>query len=255
MQIRDIRAVLLETKSFKLDHEGLIAQTEAHFARWDVYKTTTKALSRNRFEMRPDILPVGGISFVKHALRLLGKELPEHNPYPDCLRDMLYREVKRLPKLRDAKAIIDSGKELFVKSATHKRFTGFVATHSADLRFSGASNSTPVWISEPVTILSEWRAYVANGRILSIAKAPCELPHHLRFFKNVEPDVRVIHEAVARLTEAGAPAGYVIDFGVLRTGQTALIEMNDGFSFGVYSALKPMDYLSLVANRWLELVR
>lgn len=41
-------------------------------------------------------------------------------------------------------------------------------------------------------------------------------------------------------------AGYVIDFGVLDTGEIALIELNDGFSFGAYMA-SPQKYIGLSA--------
>jgi hypothetical protein len=50
-----------------------------------------------------------------------------------------------------------------------------------------------------------------------------------------------------------APAGYGIDFGLLSSGETALIELNDGYSLGSYD-LDSADYTDLLIARWEELV-
>jgi ATP-grasp domain, R2K clade family 2 len=56
------------------------------------------------------------------------------------------------------------------------------------------------------------------------------------------------------LDAAGAAyAGYAIDFGVLSTGETALVEMNDGFALGAY-AIDSQDYTDLICARWTELL-
>ncbi|WP_174924618.1 ATP-grasp domain-containing protein, partial [Burkholderia contaminans] len=72
---------------------------------------------------------------------------------------------------------------------------------------------------------------------------------------NAIPDRTIIENAIQRLTATlGTPAGYVIDFGVLDSGETALIEMNDGFSFGAYAGVSPEVYWAVTVSRWAELV-
>lgn len=206
-------------------------------------------MARGQFEMTPEVMAVGGVSFIKQALRLLGKKLPEHTPYPDVLKHLLYREVRRFPSLRLAKMKLMAGDRFFIKPVDWKRFTGFVAEFETDYRFNGCTNSMPVWVSTPVRFVSEWRVYVASDVILDMRFA-----NH-GGDRNIRPDMAVITNAIMELTKVGAPQGYVIDFGVLDTGETALVEMNDGFSFGAYDGLPAETLWVVMLNRWVELTR
>ena len=49
------------------------------------------------------------------------------------------------------------------------------------------------------------------------------------------------------------PAAYGIDFGVLATGRTALIETNDGYSPGA-CAIGAKAYAGLLFTRWAQLL-
>lgn len=209
-----------------------------------------RQLEREKIRVPFGVVPVGSVGFVKHALRQFGKSLPEHTPYPALLAPFLHRRVQKLSTLREAKALLAAGQRLFIKPAEGwKRFTGFVAEFEDDYRFSGTSGNKPVWISEPVRFVSEWRAYVADGRVLDV-----------RFVdhggdRQIQPDIAVINDAVRRLeTVAGAARGYVADFGVLESGTTALVELNDGFSMGAYDDLPMTTYWSVTVCRWQQLV-
>lgn len=62
-------------------------------------------------------------------------------------------------------------------------------------------------------------------------------------------------EAINKLNNSSdVYAGYAIDFGVLSTGETALVEMNDGFSVGAYG-INQEDYTDMVMARWEELLK
>lgn len=50
-----------------------------------------------------------------------------------------------------------------------------------------------------------------------------------------------------------APGAYAIDFGVLTTGATALVEANDGYALGAY-AIAADAYADLLLRRWQELL-
>ena len=49
-----------------------------------------------------------------------------------------------------------------------------------------------------------------------------------------------------------SPKAYCIDVGVLSTGETALIEVNDALCIGIYSMSKEL-YAELLMTRWNEL--
>lgn len=214
-----------------------------------ILEASEKQVERGKIAMQPGLVAVGSVPFIKHAIRQMGQSLPEHTPYPEVLEDLFFRRLIKLSSLRDAKLLLDDGKRFFIKPADGwKRFTGFVAEFSNDYRFNGMSNSKPVWVSDPVLFVSEWRAYVANDTVLEVKFAD----HGGE--RNFTPDLNVIEKAVRTLASTGAaPSGYVIDFGVLKTGETALVELNDGFSFGAYDGVTAETYWAVTVNRWLQL--
>ena len=67
---------------------GRLAREEQAMARYaasrgvPVILATETQLARARIVPPPGAVAVGTVPFVKHALRLLGKSLPDHNPYP-----------------------------------------------------------------------------------------------------------------------------------------------------------------------------
>lgn len=234
----------------KLSREETLMAGYASTLGIPVHQSTEKLLERGKFRLEHDMCAIGSVPFVRNALRQVGADLPAHSPYPEVLSDILFREVSRLSSLKHAKSIIASGKKLFVKPAEGwKRFTGFVAEMPDDFRFNGASLSKPVWISDPIHFLSEWRAYVVAGELAD-----------LRFAdhggdREIKVDTSVVIEAIRRLsTVAGSPQSYVIDFGVIPGGRTALIEVNDGFSFGAYSGVSAAVYWNVTVSRWHEIV-
>lgn len=48
---------------------------------------------------------------------------------------------------------------------------------------------------------------------------------------------------------------YAIDFGVLTTGETALIEVNDAFAIGAYDNVPGDLYLMMLKARWNQLTK
>ena len=190
-------------------------------------------------------LCVGDVSFVRDALHAAGAVLPEHAPYPDVLKPYLRREtgwVRRFQHLRR--------KPVFVKPAEGwKRFTGRVIDHPEQTHEFRISGNQPLWWSAPVQWLSEWRVYCASGEVLDVQRAaytPGEGPMI---------DMPLVEKALADFAASeGAPSGVALDFGVLSTGETALVEANDGFAFGAYGSVSGETMWRIWAARWPELV-
>lgn len=217
-----------------------------------VVMASEKMMTRGLVDLDKHSLVTGSVPFILQAMRQLNIVPPEHTPYPDVLTPWLHRRVWKEPRLRNVLDALDNGRgPLFIKPAKGwKRFTGFVTDYSDDPRFNGVSKNIPVWVSEPVNFVSEWRAYVLNGVVLAIKFADHGGD------RNVTLDTSEVEVAVATLIQAGqAPAGFVIDFGVTQDGLTALIEMNDGFSFGAYDGLSVDDYWNITSARWFELIQ
>lgn len=239
---------ILEQRYNRLGYEEALLREVAIHRNIPVKYVVEKHAARGMITFEDCTLVAGSVPFLKHVLRTLGKPLPAENSYPACLNHLLYREVKKLKTLREAKAFLDKGTSFFIKPADLKRFTGFVTQFSDDFRFLGCSEHIPAYISTTVTFLSEWRCYVANGKLLDVKFA------NNGGDRKILPDMHVIEAAVRTLTDAKAPAGYAVDFGVLDTGQTALVELNDGFALGAYDNISGETYMEVIQSRWKELV-
>jgi hypothetical protein len=178
----------------------------------------------------------------RQALKHLGTDPAPVPTYPEVLQQFLGRKMRT-----STIDTIASNPELwpvFVKPRDDsKKFTGVLVRGTGDLVGCGdPAGDTPVWCSEPVTLLREWRCFVRYGKILDVRPYKGNWRH--RF------DHRIIEEAVASWGEK--PRGCALDFGVDEQGRTLLVEVNDGFALGAYG-LPPLLYARLLSARWTEL--
>lgn len=200
--------------------------------------------------------PIGSVEFVRKAMEIAGIKEPEINPYPITDEKYLHRKVR---KIEHCFFPFFDG---FVKPTKLKQFTGFVYDTKDDFdeylneqkellfevyRNTDKSKSYEVWTSDIVDFLAEWRYYIRNEKIVGYA----------RYDDNEEeiqePDISLIKEYISKL-EIKHP--YVLDFGILSTGATALVEYNDFWSIGLYeNALSPKDYLEMLIERFDDIRR
>ena len=179
---------------------------------------------------------------------------PENLSYPRVLQPYLHRSVEQ----RDAGTVLGLW---FVKPVDTKAFTGFVfdtldnpdhlscrdrAQYNAFLALDPRSR---VWVSEPVSWVSEVRYYVLDGEILGEGRyddGPDDAPL---------PDPAVVQEMASRFSASrGAPVAFALDVGVLEDGSTALVEVNDAWALGFYSGtLAPRQYVQMLWRRWQQL--
>ena len=202
-------------------------------------------------------LPVGSVEFIQAAMRVRGLVLPEWNCYPPELSNHLHRRVWRSTV---AQAV--SGPRVFVKPLALKCFTGFVypgvgATLSGDddLEDYQALMALPpdaaVWLSEPVMWVSEYRYYIAPDESGKQHILGCA-----RYDQHGEDNASTPASDVVRTCIELLPSDqpYALDIGVLSTGQTAIVELNDSWAIGLYErALKPREYLCFLSHRWINL--
>lgn len=102
----------------------------------------------------------------------------------------------------------------------------------------------PIWISEVVEFIAEWRCFVLDGRVLDVR--PYTGDYHAQF------DASVIDEAITCWKDA--PIAYGLDIGVTRDGRTLVVEVNDGYALGNYG-LSPLKSINFHRARWKEMVK
>lgn len=186
------------------------------------------------------IMPVGYMPFMRRASELLGVELPKPLNIPDSLKPYIGRRVWE-------SGVKDVRLPCFVKPLEQaKLFTGFVATKEPlfELYPELQGWEGKLFCSEDIgEILSEWRCYVAKGKVYSCASYNSETP-------TAFPDQREILRLISLYEDA--PAGYSLDVAVTPMG-TKLIECNDAWSLGYYGG-EFTEYFRMLRLRWVEIV-
>jgi hypothetical protein len=209
---------------------------------------TVKRIRRRQLPLTARSFVCGDMDCIHGALKQLNIPVPAPLYFPPSLKPYLHRNIRTdtIGGLR-AKMEYDA-KPVFAKPAGRaKLFTGRVFSGVTDLfHLDTVSRNEPVWCSDVVAWLSEYRVYVVGQEIVSVDFYAGD--------SGVKPDQSVIDEAVANYRRSGeAPAAYGIDFGVLSTGETALIEANDGYALGAYE-ISAEAYSELLFARWRQLI-
>lgn len=253
-------SVMLDTLSFLCQSD--ISSVEVRLASSHALRTNIP-IARSSYADLPthaealkkgQMLPIGSVEFVRKAMLAAGMVEPENLTYPEVLRVYLHRNVT----LTRAGLVPDRS---FIKPVQTKAFTGFLydpeqdeAAYSEHDReqlqaFMDVPADFPVWISEPVQWLSEHRYYVLNGVVCGVGRyddGPDDAPG---------PDPRVVEEMASTLTSLkDAPAAFGLDVGVLSSGETALVEVNDAWALGYYlGSMSHTNYLLMLGARWQQL--
>ena len=124
-------------------------------------------------------------------------------------------------------------KKVFIKPSQNiKAFTGFVMDDPRLLRLWSEKFEGEVYEQEVVDIISEYRLYVSQGKILGLFNYAGDCL--------IFPDAELIKTVKYRADDLEY-LSYTLDFGVLNDGRTILIEANDGYAIGNYG-LEPHDY-------------
>lgn len=209
---------------------------------------TEKRIYRRQLPLDVESLVVGDMPFITRALKQLSIPEPQPNDYPTSLSKFLHRRVWQ-STLEELERGLRGGcyPAIFAKPAIRrKRFTGCVFESDNLSQVYGVSRKEKVLCSEVVTWLSEYRIYMVHSEIRSV--------DYYAGNADIPIDIEEVKRAIQVLDQAKESyAGYAIDFGVLASGQTALVEMNDGFAVGAYS-IDSKNYTDMIWARWEELL-
>ena len=163
--------------------------------------------SYSKFEDVPEgYIPVGRIEWCEHFLPVEAT-VPDY--YPEFLKDYLFRRVWRADKW-------PLGQHVFIKPADkHKRFDGLITDGGYRKK-----KKPPYWCSGIVKFVNEWRYYVVEGKVLT----------------GEWYDGDQENTPVAPALKIAIPEGYcgALDFGMLNTGEFALVEAHSPYACGWY---------------------
>jgi hypothetical protein len=184
--------------------------------------------------------PVGTVEFCQAWMRATGIPEPAPLDYPAPLRWQLGRPVKQF----DSPSQVPAG--WWVKPIATKKWE---AT-SIDL-VRGSLPEEPLWGSPAQVFGSEFRAYVLDGQVHSVARYdPLEEP---------EPLACEVYEfasgAVAEWAEKEEiPCAFALDVGVNKgAGCLQLIEVTDAWAIGFYAGTNVKKYAQMLHARWAQL--
>ena len=210
---------------------------------------TIKKINRRQLPLSLRSLVVGDVDCMHGAMKQLGITIPKVDSYPQAIHHHLHRRVWTSTLGQEAaKFAQGSEKPQFIKPRNQlKRFTGLVVETDKDFfSISSVSFHEPIYCSDIVEFVSEYRVYVVDTKICAI--------DHYKGNQDIPIDLKVVQDAVTCLSQSNNDLGsYGIDFGVLSTGKTALVEMNEGFALGAYDVAARV-YTDLLITRWQKLV-
>ncbi len=209
---------------------------------------TQKRVSRNQLDLNTNTLIVADNPTTETIFKRL-KYQSVNESYPASLRPYLKRDVwgSSIKKM-----LLESNQQdftgIFIKpSSKAKLFTGYVIHSNKDLyKLTQLSGSTQVYCSHVVEWISEYRIYVNKGQIVGIKNYDGD--------EEVKLDLKVVENAIRDFEQSDERTdGYGIDFGVLKNGDTAMVEWNDGYALGSYNLDKEL-YTDLILSRWNEIL-
>lgn len=188
-------------------------------------------------DIGPEVAVCGFVGDALRALDRIGAPRPDPLDYPDQLISYLGRRVWQT-------SLDQVSVGSFVKPMRHKLFTGRLwnASHTDRMATLEANRDEPVWCSDPVEFVSEFRCFVLEDKVLDVRR------YRGDWWR--APDRDVVHSAVMAYSDS--PAAYSLDWGVTSDGRTLLVEANDAFALGCYG-LEPVLYARMLSARWEQM--
>lgn len=184
---------------------------------------------------------VAGIGMVRKRLQQLGIEQGYEIEYPKELHPFLKRKVWQ-STLQEV--IQQEQYGIFIKPIQTKLFKGKVIQQFRDFIGLKYEEEVPIWCSEVVELITEWRCFVRYGEVVDVRRYTGRWDSQLNR-KEVEAAIQAYKSQ---------PAAYGLDIGVDAQGEHYLVEVNDGHSLGTYG-LEPVTYAKFLAARWAELTK
>ena len=181
-----------------------------------------------------------GVTTFRKIIESFGIYYPTFDCYPEVLKPYYKRNVyeSTLGEVRNKFHV-----PVFVKPIKTKEFNGVVLNSILNtIPLANNSDDTPVYVSDVVNIVSEYRVYVQDSEILGVKQYWGDW--------NIIPSKEFVDEVVKNYNPS--PCAYGVDIGVTASGESLVIESNDGCNLGNYG-LDYMFYGEMILARWIEI--
>ena len=205
--------------------------------RQDIRLTSFEEVESGKFDLliRSNLF-IGSVEFMTLVFSRIGKKVMGMSPsryHEKCLISEALHRIK-------------SGEKLFVKPVATKLFTGMVFDSMSVSMLDKIDLNEEVWVCSPFKqkILSEWRSYIRNGRIIDSRNYSGDF--------RIIPDWNWVDDEVNKLKDF--PSCYTIDVGVLEDNTMVIIEYNDMWAIGNYG-MDNFDYYKMLRERYFEIIR
>ena len=117
-------------------------------------------------QLTSDDTVVDYITETRALLKMMGLNVPVYD-YPIELKEFYGRKIYA-GVLGEIVNIPDNWGKFIKPKAGSKIFTGKVVNGTCDLIGIGLPFDYPIWISEVVEFIAEWRCFVLDGRVLDV---------------------------------------------------------------------------------------
>lgn len=171
-----------------------------------------------------EVIPIGSVEFVINFYRI-------HHGI-ECIRPInIPRELNKFEFLQ-RRVFLGNEKNDIVSLSDDKYFikdiSGFKKLVDI-VPFNKIPGDENFLASEKINILSEWRCFVHNDKLLDVRSYLSDI--------FIYPDIEKIKEMIGSYTNS--PKAYTLDVAITDKGKTVLIEIHQFFSIGLYGF---MDY-------------
>ena len=188
---------------------------------------------------------IGSVEATERFFELIGVPIPNYLGYPESLKKYLHRNIT-VSKFID---IGDRPFPYFVKPKNGvKSFTGSLVQNENQKKllvsFGDVVDDTELYVSDPLNFLSEFRCFVHKGELKGIQ-------YYAGDFRRF-PNVEVIEEMIRNYTDCNV--SYTLDVGVIDSGETALVEVNDMWAIGSYG-FDAKIYVRMCIDRLMEIYK
>lgn len=148
--------------------------------------------------------------------------------------------------LKEIRQDVSNGVEWFVKPTQIKLFTGLVVDQLTISSLKDFDDALEVMIYDvfPSKILSEWRCYIHNNKIVDVRNYSGDLFSMIGY--------PFINSIINKYKDT-FPIAYTIDVGVLKH-DNVVIEFNDMWAIGNYGISNDL-YVRMLRDRYFEIIK
>ncbi|SFE57002.1 ATP-grasp domain-containing protein [Spirosoma endophyticum] len=193
--------------------------------------------------LQQNVVVVGFADDVRYWLTAMSIPIPRSITLPE---ELYYFTGRAIQNTTLDRALERTYYPYFIKPTLHKLFEARSVEQRSDLTAlpDEIPLSTPVLLSQNVEFTSEYRAFVIEGKLVSLK--------HYKGNLCLFPNCEIIHQTIRGFT--AQPIAFSIDIGLDQIDRTLLIECNDFWSLDSFG-LDPKLYAQGLLLRWDEILK